>query len=128
MFKPSIPRLSLAMVWIYQGLWLKLLGNSPQHRAIFESVPYFAPPAAHTALALLGAGECAIGLWVLSARRPRTAAAVQTATLAAMNAGGILWAAREIPDIPGMLLLNFAFLTLAWTAAQPPQGASHAHR
>jgi hypothetical protein len=126
MFKPSIPRISLAMVWIYQGLWLKLLGGTPRHRAILESVPYLSPAAAHTALALLGAAECVLGIWVLSARRPRAAAAAQTALLAVMNAGGILWAGREIPDIPGMLLLNFAFLTLAWTAAQ--KGPAYAHR
>jgi uncharacterized membrane protein YphA (DoxX/SURF4 family) len=121
MFKPSIPSLSLAMVWIYQGLCK--LGRAPHHRAILESGPHLNPDAA---LALLGLAEIALGLWVLSARQPRAAAAVQTALLAAMNAGGILWAGREIPDIPGMLLLNFAFLVLAWTAAN--QGVSYAHR
>jgi hypothetical protein len=126
MFKPSISRLSLAMVWTYQGLFCKLLGRAPRHRAILESVPHLTPAAAHAALALLGTAECAIAIWVLSARRPRAAAAVQTALVAAMNAGGILWARREIPDIPGMLLLNFAFLVLAWTAA--PQGPSYASR
>ena len=34
-----------------------------------------------------------------------------------MNAGGILWAGGAIPDAGGMLIQNFAFLTLAWVAA-----------
>jgi uncharacterized membrane protein YphA (DoxX/SURF4 family) len=126
MFKPSIARFSLAMVWIYQGLCCKLLARTPRQRGILESVPFLTPTAAHAALALLGIAECALGVWVLSARQPRTAAAVQTALLIVMNAGGILWAAREIPDIPGMLLLNFAFLVLAWNAAEA--GPSYAHR
>jgi hypothetical protein len=126
MFKPSISRLSLAMVWMYQGLWLKLLDRAPRQRAILEAVPYLTPASAQVALGLLGATECALGIWVLSAWRPRTAAAAQTALLAAMNGGGILWAKHEIPDIPGMLLLNFTFLVLAWTASE--QGASYADR
>jgi len=118
MFKPSISRLSLAMVWMYQGLWLKLLGRGPRQREIVEAVPHLTPAAAHAALILLGAAECALGMWVISAWRPRAAVAAQTALLAAMNGGGILWAAHEIPDIPGMLLLNFAFLVLAWRASK----------
>jgi hypothetical protein len=126
MFKPPIARLSLAMVWIHQGLWLKLLGRAPRQRAIVEAVPHLAPLAAHAVLVLLGAVECALGIWVISAWRPRVAAAAQTALLAAMNGGGILWASHEIPDIPGMLLLNFAFLVLAWSAAE--QRGSYADR
>ena len=34
-----------------------------------------------------------------------------------MNAGGLLWARRIIPDPGGMLVKNFAFLVLAWVAA-----------
>jgi len=121
MFKPSIPNLSVAMVWIYQGLCK--LAQTPRQRAILESVPHLDPGAA---LTILGATECAVGLWILSARQPRAAAAAQTALLVAMNAGGIFWCGREIPDIHGMLLLNLAFLVLAWTAAN--QGAAYAHR
>jgi uncharacterized membrane protein YphA (DoxX/SURF4 family) len=121
MFKPSIPNLSVAMVWIYQGLCK--LAQTPRQRAILESVPHLNPTAA---LTILGAVECTLGVWILSARQPRAAAAAQTALLVAMNAGGILWGGSEIPDIPGMLLLNFALLVLAWTAAN--QGATYAHR
>src|SRR5262245_45276542 len=126
MFKPSIARISLAMVWMYQGLWLKVLGRAPRHRAMFEAVPHLTPTAAHAAVLLLGDAEFFLAIWVLSACRPRAAAAAQTALLIAMNGGGILWAAREIPDIPGMLLQNFAFLVLAWTTAE--QGAPYADR
>jgi hypothetical protein len=91
-----------------------------------EAVPHLAPLAAHAVLVLLGVVECALGIWVISAWRPRAAAAAQTALLAAMNGGGILCASHEIPDIPGMLLLNFAFLVLAWSASE--QRESYADR
>src|ERR1044071_2901040 len=112
MFKPSIGQAALAMVWIYEGLWCKLAGGAARHAAIVASVSFLGLAAARVVLAGLGAAECALGLWVLSARRPRGAAIAQTSLLAAMNAGGIVWARREIPDIPGMLLLNFSFLVL----------------
>jgi type IV secretory pathway TrbD component len=102
------------MVWGYQGLWCKLLGRAPRHLAIVQDA---LGGSAHLGLAAIGAAECALAVWVLSGRRPVAAAASQTALLAAMNAGGILWAPREIPDIPGMLLANFAFVVLAWEVA-----------
>jgi hypothetical protein len=126
MFKPSIPRLSLAMVWMYQGLWLKVLASDPHQRAILEAVPHFTPAAARLALVLIGAAECALAFWILSGRYPRAAAITQTVLLASMNACGILWARREIPDVPGMLLLNFAFLALAWNVAET--GLAYADR
>src|SRR5215470_11535663 len=119
MFKPSIARLSLAMVWIYQGLWCKILGQTPHQRAILEAVPHLDPAAAHAALIVLGAAECALAVWVVSGRRARAAAITQTVLVAGMNTDVILWAGREIPDIPGMLLLNIAFVALAWNVAPP---------
>jgi hypothetical protein len=35
-----IPRLAVALVWLYQGLWCKLLGGCPGHRAIVDAVPW----------------------------------------------------------------------------------------
>jgi hypothetical protein len=35
-----------------------------------------------------------------------------------MNAGGLIWAWRLIPDPPGMILQNFAFLMLIWVATE----------
>ena len=108
-------QVAVAMVWLYQGLWCKLLGRAARQQAMVGSRPL---------LALLGTVECALAFWVLSGRAPRRAATAQTALLASLNAGGILWAPREIPDIAGMLLMNFAFLVLAWTVA----GASYEPR
>jgi uncharacterized membrane protein YkgB len=120
---PSSPdrkliRLSIALVWLYQGLWCKVLGGVPRHQAIVSAVPFIGPAAGRVALIALGLVECTIAIWVLSGERMREAAIVQTALLATMNAGGLIWAWRLIPDPGGMILQNFAFLLLIWTTTE----------
>ena len=112
-----LARAAVAAVWLYQGLWCKLLGRMPRHEAAVASVPFLSAAQAHAALMALGATECALAAWVLSGRRARAAALAQTVLLAGINAGGVLWARQTIPDPSGMVLQNFAFLVLAWIAA-----------
>jgi uncharacterized membrane protein YphA (DoxX/SURF4 family) len=116
-------RLAIALVWLYQGFWCKVLGGIPRHEAVIASVPFIGSAAGRSALVALGLLECGIGLWVLSGRWMRQAAIVQTALLAGMNACGIIWAAHLIPDPAGMVLQNFAFLLLIWIATEDRQNA-----
>jgi hypothetical protein len=106
------------LVWLYQGLWCKVLGWSPHQKGLVADVPFIGPVAARTVLIVLGLIECSIAAWVLSGKRMRDAAFAQTALLIAMNAGGIIWAWRLIPDVGNMLVQNFAFLVLIWIAAE----------
>ena len=115
---PKLIRLAIALVWIYQGLWLKVLAGDPHHLAVISAVPFIGPIAGRAALMLLGLVECGVGIWVLGGWQMRRAAMAQTALLAAMNAGGLIWAWRLIPDPAGMILQNFAFVLLAWSAAE----------
>jgi uncharacterized membrane protein YphA (DoxX/SURF4 family) len=112
-----IPRAAVASVWIYQGLWCKLVGRMPHHLKIVGTVPFFNKSRAHRALVALGLLECVIALSVLFGIWAPEAALLQTFLLAAMNAAGLVWASRAIPDPVGMLLQNFAFLVLAWIVA-----------
>jgi len=112
-----MPRLAVALVWLYQGLWCKLLGRCPGHRAIVEAVPGLAGRAGTIALAGLGAIEVGLAVWVLSGRRPRLAAAAQTLLLVGMNGGGLLWGREHIADPGAMITQNLAFLTLVWLVA-----------
>jgi hypothetical protein len=111
-------RLSIALVWLYEGLWCKVLGGVPSHAAVISSVPFIGPTGSRVALITLGLVECGIAAWVSSGHRMRQAAIMQTVLLVAMNAGGLIWAWRLIPDPPGMILQNFAFLMLIWVAAE----------
>ena len=114
---PRLVRISIALIWMYEGLWCKLLGNAPRHEAILDSLPLLTTAQAHTLLTALGLLECLIAVWVISGWRRTEGALVQTALLVSMNAGGLIFAAGLLPDPAGMLLQNFAFLLLAWIAA-----------
>lgn len=85
-----LPGAAVASVWIYQGLWCKLLGRTPRHQEIVGTVPFLSASWAHRALVALGLLECVIALWVLSGIRARDAALLQTLLLAAMNSGTCL--------------------------------------
>ncbi len=112
-----MPRLAVALVWLYQGLWCKMLGRCPGHRAIVEALPGLDERAGAVALAALGTIEIGLALWVLSAWRPRLAAAAQTLLLVVMNGGGLLWGREHIADPGAMITQNLAFLTLVWLVA-----------
>jgi hypothetical protein len=108
---------AVALVWLYEGLWCKLLGGIPLQADVVEAVPFFSRGAAAWILRFLGIIECVLAVWVLSGWQPFLAAAAQTALLVTMNSGGLLWARAIIPDPAGMVVKNFAFIVLAWVAA-----------
>lgn len=118
MLDQKLIRVSIALVWLYQGLWCKVLGWAPQQKELVADVPFIGHVAARTVLVSLGLIECSIAAWVLSGKRMRHAALAQTTLIVAMNAGGIIWAWRLIPDVGGILVQNFAFLVLIWIAAE----------
>jgi hypothetical protein len=71
----------LAMVWLVHGLYNKLLGGSPRHLAIVQSVPGLEGVAGERVLVAVGVAEVAIAIWMLSRRAPRWCAALHKAKL-----------------------------------------------
>jgi hypothetical protein len=108
---------AVAAVWLYEGLWCKLLGGVPSQLEVVGTVPLFSPRTATWVLRAIGVVECGLAVWVLSGWQPFIAAAAQTALLVSMNSGGLFWARRIIPDPAGMIVKNLAFLVLAWVVA-----------
>ena len=112
-----LPRIAVASVWIYQGLWCKVLAHAPRHREIAEATAFLTPSQAHKAIVATGILECFIAGWVLSGIGSREAAVVETLLLALMNTAALSRARNLIPDPAGMLIQNSAFLMLAWIGA-----------
>lgn len=110
-------RFAIGAVWLYEGVWCKLLRKEPRQFEVVAAVPRFGPRFGAPFLLALGAAEAALGVWAFSGAAPRPCAIVQTALLAALNANGLLWARRIIHDPAGMVLKNFAFLLLVWVSA-----------
>src|SRR5512147_3309972 len=108
---------AVAAVWLYEGLWCKVLGRERRQLQIVEAVPYFGPRVGALFLKALGVGEIALGAWVLSGIAPGPCALAQTLLLVTLNASGLIWARHIIHDPGGMVVKNFAFLVLVWVAA-----------
>ncbi len=106
-------RFAIAGIWLYQGLWCKVLGRVPRHREVMASSPVFGGSSKQFAI-LLGWWEVALACWVLSGSYARAAAITQICLLVVMNTGGLLWARRIIPDPAGMVFHNLALIVLIW--------------
>jgi hypothetical protein len=115
-------RAAVAAVWLYEGVWCKLLGRGPGQLAVVAAVPFLGERWSAHFLRALGALEMVIGSWVLSGWLPGLAAVAQTGLLVGLNTGGIVWARRRIHDPAGMLVKNACFLLLAWTLAVLDRG------
>ncbi len=112
-----IIRVAVGAVWLYEGLWCKLLRSELRESQVVEAVPYLGSRVGALFLKALGLIEVALTVWVLSGSMVGWCAVVQTALLIVLNGGGLLWARRIIPDPGGMVVKNFAFLVLVWVAA-----------
>jgi DoxX-like family len=113
-------RIAVGTVWLYEGLWCKLLGREPRQLQVVEAVPYVGPRAGVPFLKLLGTFEVALALWAFSGVAPIPCAALQTLLLVTLNVNGLIWARRIIHDPGGMVVKNFAFLVLVWVSASLP--------
>jgi uncharacterized membrane protein YphA (DoxX/SURF4 family) len=107
-------QIAIAAVWLYEGLWSKLLGGLPHQVEVVAHHPFFNATNAALVLKAIGAVEVSLALWVLSGVAPLYAAVVQTALLVGMNTNGLLFSREVIPDPGGMVVKNFAFLVLVW--------------
>lgn len=108
----------VASVWLYHGIFNKLLHAEPRHLAIVQAVPGLAGTAGAIVLAMVAVAEVLVAAWILSGVLPRACAAVQTLFLLSMNALELTFA-REHLLWPAMLVpANLLFLSLAWTAAE----------
>jgi len=116
-------RILVGSVWVFHGLYSKLLDGIPRHRLIVARV--LGDEVAAVATIGIGVLEILLGVWAFTHRLPRACAAVQTAAIVAMNSLEIARAPDLLISAPGMLLLNAAFLSLGWySATRPPLHAS----
>ena len=113
-------RVAVAGVWLYEGLWCKLLRGEPREFEVVRAVPKYGERFGVPFLLGLGAVEVSVGVWVLSGWLPFLCAVAQTVLLVSLNANGLIWSRHLIHDPKGMIVKNFAFLILAWVAAAVP--------
>ena len=103
----------IALVWFVNGLTCKVFNLVPRHQEIVESILGFENPRLWTVL--IGLGEIAMAIWVLSRYRSRINAYVQMIMVASMNL-------LEILLVPHLLLWGkmnvffaFLFIMIVWS-------------
>ena len=113
-------RASVAAVWLYEGLWCKILGRMQSQLQVVKAVPRLGPLFGSPFLKMLGVVEVLLAVWVMAGIAPGTCAVVETAFLVVLNVNGLLWARRLIHDPAGMIVKNIALLLLAWICGAIP--------
>ncbi len=104
-------RFIVALVWLHEGLWLKLVTRAPHEVAVVEAVGQVGPLAPLQLLLLIGAGETVLAIGVLSGLFWRALAVFQIVLLVTMNAIGILRSGgTAIPDPLGLVIKNLPLL------------------
>lgn len=118
----AVIRGGVAAVWLYEGLWCKILGRVASQVQVVTAVPRFGPRFGLVALKLLGIVEVALAAWVISGFGPGACAIVETGLLVALNVNGLLWARHIIHEPAGMIVKNISFLVLVWVCGALPGG------
>ncbi|MGB3549052.1 MAG: DoxX-like family protein [Candidatus Binatus sp.] len=115
-----VMRAAVAAVWLYEGLWCKVLGRAQLEAQVVAKVPRFGPRFGQSFLKALGVVEVVLAGWVISGIYPGACAIVEVALLVVLNVNGLLWSRDIIPDPAGMIVKNIAFLVLAWACGAIP--------
>ncbi len=108
-------RILIGSVWVFHGLYSKLLDGIPRHRLIVARV--LGEDLAWPATIAVGIAEILLGCWAFSHRFPRSCALVQTLAITTMNTLEISRAPDLLISAPGMVALNLGFLALGWYSA-----------
>lgn len=112
-----LPAAGVAGIWLYHGLWCKVLARCEDQLRIVADLPGMPTALARPALVSLGLTEMALAAWVLSGRRAVEAAWAETGLLVAMNGGGLAFSRRHIRAPKALVAENLAFLALVWWTA-----------
>jgi uncharacterized membrane protein YphA (DoxX/SURF4 family) len=115
-----IIRASVAAVWLYEGLWCKILGRVQSQVEVVTAVPRLGLRFGAPFLKALGILEVGLAVWVMAGIAPGICAMVQTVLLVVLNANGLVWARRIIHEPAGMVVKNVAFLVLVWVCGAIP--------
>lgn len=102
----------ISAVWIFHGLYSKLLNGIPRHRMIIRRI--LGERVSGIAVIAIGIFEIALGVWAFTGWERIACAVIQTLVIAVMNALEILLARELLISAIGMLVLNAGFLAVVW--------------
>ncbi len=102
----------IGSVWIFHGLYSKILNGIPRHRLIVERI--LGDRIARSATKAIGCLEVLLGVWAFTGFARVECAVVQTLAMVGMNVLEIILAGDLLISAIGMVILNFGFLAVIW--------------
>jgi hypothetical protein len=110
-----VAQILIGSVWVFHGLYSKILNGIPRHRLIVGKIL----GAANASLATKAIGflEVLLGVWAFTGWHSVPCAVVQTVAIVSMNTLEIALAGELLISAVGMVILNLGFLTLIWNWA-----------
>jgi uncharacterized membrane protein YphA (DoxX/SURF4 family) len=111
-------RVVVALVWLFEGLWLKVIEQAPNELAVVAALPVPWPPQLF--LTAIGIGETALAVAVLTGWWARPLAILQLVLLVALNGLGIAFAGgTAISDPVSLVVHNLPFAVCVVLSGSP---------
>ena len=108
-------RYGIASIWLFHGLFAKLLGLIPRQQAIVGRV--LGTDHSRSATAVIGVVEILMAFWIISGKWPRWCAAAVTLMLAGMNTFELTFA-RDLLLAPAWMVgANTLLAGMVWYVA-----------
>ncbi len=114
-------RIVLACIWLYNGLWLKVISLDPHHLDILRSVGHGADPVFLSRS--IGSCETLLGFGILSGLFYRFVSYFQIGVILLMNVIGSIFGGGTIPHPFGLVISNLPTIMCALIVAQYGPGA-----
>jgi uncharacterized membrane protein YphA (DoxX/SURF4 family) len=114
-------RVMLGCIWLYNGLWLKILHVSPQHLAVVQGLGWESVIAPALFLTVIGWSETLLALAIWSGRQYRLVSWLQFGVLLLMNLTGILFSSG-IEEPMHLLVQNLPLFMCILIAARYGSG------
>jgi hypothetical protein len=111
----TVAQILIGSVWVFHGLYSKLLNGIPRHRMIVAKI--LGATNARSATIAIGCLEVLVGVWAFTGWHSVSCAVVQTAAIVSMNTLEIALAGELLISAFGMVILNLGFLALIWNWA-----------
>ena len=116
-------RLMLGLIWLYNGLWLKILNVSPQHLAVVQGLQWEGLIGSSLLLQIIGWSETLLALGIWSGWHYQTVSWLQFGILLLMNLIGILFS-TGIDEPMHLLVQNLPLFLCILIAARYGPGRS----
>ncbi|CAN5703887.1 hypothetical protein BH10CYA1_BH10CYA1_05720 [soil metagenome] len=114
-------RVVLASIWLYNGLWLKVIALDPHHLDILRSVGHGTDPVLLSRL--IGSCETLLGCGIFSGLFYRFVSYFQIGIILLMNVIGSVFGGGTIPHPFGLIISNLPTILCALIVAQYGPGA-----